>query len=169
MMKRIIIILLILPLLTSCNNLNMLFKELKKEPHAEYVSLSFPLIHLMKLFLNDENGKIIKKIKSIKVLEMEKCTDNSLELLKKKTSKLKGYEMLLTVNEEGENIVKVLAKLKKEKIKELVVVVADDAKKECSLIQIKANLSMEDINKFINDDMKKQTGKKKKHNDSKRV
>ena len=59
MMKRIIIILLILPLLTSCNNLNMLFKELKKEPHTEYVSLSFPLIHLMKLFLNDENGKII--------------------------------------------------------------------------------------------------------------
>lgn len=100
---------------------------------------------------------------------MEKCTDNSLELLKKKTSKLKGYEMLLTVNEEGENIVKVLAKLKKEKIKELVVVVADDAKKECSLIQIKANLSMEDINKFINNDMKKQTSKKKKHNDSKRV
>ena len=146
MMKRIIIILLILPLLTSCNNLNMLFKELKKEPHTEYVSLSFPLIHLMKLFLNDENGKIIKKIKSIKVLEMEKCTDNSLELLKKKTSKLK-----------------------KEKIKELVVVVADDAKKECSLIQIKANLSMEDINKFINNDMKKQTSKKKKHNDSKRV
>ena len=86
---------------------------------------------------------------------MEKCTDNSLKKKKKKTSKLKGYEMLLTVNEEGENIVKVLAKLKKEKIKELVVVVADDAKKECSLIQIKANLSMEDINKFINNDMKK--------------
>lgn len=168
MMKRIIIILLILPLLTSCNNLNMLFKELKKEPHTEYVSFSFPLINLTKLFLNNENEKIIKKIKSIKVLEMEKCADSSLELFKKKTSKLKGYETLLTVNEEDENI-KVVAKLKKERIKELLVIMTDDTKKECSLIQIKANLSMEDINKFINDDMKKLTSKKKKHNDSKRV
>lgn len=170
MKKYVLLLPILLLLLTSCNkNVSTLFHELKQYPHTEYVSLSFPFINLIKLAVSDkESSQIIKKVKSIKVLNMEKCNEESKERFKKKTSALtqNGYETLLKVNDEGENV-SVLSKIQKEKIKEVLIIVTDE--NECSLIQIKANLQMEDINRLINNDMKKLTNKKKKHDDSKRV
>lgn len=170
MKKYVLLLPILLLLLTSCNrNVSTLFHELKKYPHTEYVSLSFPFINLIKLAASDkESSQIIKKVKSIKVLNMEKCNEESKKIFRKKTNALtqNGYETLLKVNDEGENV-SVLSKIQKEKIKEILIIVTDE--NECSLIQIRANLQMEDINKLINNDMRKMTTKKKKHDDSKRV
>ena len=71
---------------------------------------------------HDEDAEIIRKIKSIKVLDLESCTASVKERFNKKVNKLnlKGYDELMRVNDEGEKV-RVLMKTKKEAIRELLL------------------------------------------------
>ena len=73
------------------------------------------MMSLGKMFAgHDEDAEIIRKIKSIKVLDLESCTASVKERFNKKVNKLnlKGYDELMRVNDEGEKV-RVLMKNKK--------------------------------------------------------
>ena len=55
---------------------------------------------------HDEDAEIIRKIKSIKVLDLESCTASVKERFSKKVNRLslKGYDELMRVNDEGEKV-----------------------------------------------------------------
>ena len=94
------------------------------------------MMSLGKMFAgHDEDAKIIRKIKSIKVLDLESCTASVKERFNKKVNKLnlKGYDELMRVNDEGEKV-RVLMKTKKETIRELLFVCT--GKEDCTLVQI---------------------------------
>ena len=65
------------------------------------------MMSLGKMFAgHDEDAEIIRKIKSIKVLDLESCTASVKERFNKKVNKLnlKGYDELMRVNDEGEKV-----------------------------------------------------------------
>lgn len=74
------------------------------------------MMSLGKMFAgHDEDAEIIRKIKSIKVLDLESCTASVKERFNKKVNKLnlKGYDELMRVNDEGEKV-RVLMKTKRK-------------------------------------------------------
>ncbi len=95
--------------------INGLFNEFGSEKNADCVKVSSFMMSLGKMFAgHDEDAEIIRKIKSIKVLDLESCTASVKERFNKKVNKLnlKGYDELMRVNDEGEKV-RVLMKTKK--------------------------------------------------------
>ncbi len=105
-------------------SINGLFNEFGSEKNADCVKVSSFMMSLGKMFAgHDEDAEIIRKIKSIKVLDLESCTASVKERFNKKVNRLslKGYDELMRVNDEGEKV-RVLMKTKKETIRELLFV-----------------------------------------------
>ena len=116
--------------------INGLFNEFGSEKNADCVKVPSFMMSLGKMFAgHDEDAEIIRKIKSIKVLDLESCTASVKERFNKKVNKLnlKGYDELMRVNDEGEKV-RVLMKTKKETIRELLFVCT--GKEDCTLVQI---------------------------------
>lgn len=96
-------------------SINGLFNEFGNEKNADCVKVSSFMMSLGKMFAgHDEDAEIIRKIKSIKVLDLESCTQSVKERFSKKVNRLslKGYDELMRVNDEGEKV-RVLMKAKK--------------------------------------------------------
>ena len=118
------------------------------------------MMSLGKMFAgHDEDAEIIRKIKSIKVLDLESCTASVKERFSKKVNRLslKGYDELMRVNDEGEKV-RVLMKTKKETIRELLFVCT--GKEDCTLVQINGKFTTEDIDKLVNQETKKKHGRR---------
>ena len=129
--------------------INGLFNEFGSEKNADCVKVSSFMMSLGKMFAgHDEDAKIIRKIKSIKVLDLESCTASVKERFNKKVNKLnlKGYDELMRVNDEGEKV-RVLMKTKKETIRELLFVCT--GKEDCTLVQINGKFTKDDIDKLV--------------------
>lgn len=106
-------------------SINGLFNEFGSEKNADCVKVSSFMMSLGKMFAgHDEDAEIIRKIKSIKVLDLESCTASVKERFSKKVNRLslKGYDELMRVNDEGEKV-RVLMKTKKETIRELLFII----------------------------------------------
>ena len=109
--------------------INGLFNEFGSEKNADCVKVSSFMMSLGKMFAgHDEDAEIIRKIKSIKVLDLESCTASVKERFNKKVNK-----------------VRVLMKTKKETIRELLFVCT--GKEDCTLVQINGKFTKDDINK----------------------
>ena len=140
--------------------INGLFNEFGSEKNADCVKVSSFMMSLGKMFAgHDEDAEIIRKIKSIKVLDLESCTASVKERFNKKVNKLnlKGYDELMRVNDEGEKV-RVLMKTKKETIRELLFVCT--GKEDCTLVQINGKFTKEDIDKLVNQETKKKHGRR---------
>ena len=88
-------------------SINGLFNEFGSEKNADCVKVSSFMMSLGKMFAgHDEDAEIIRKIKSIKVLDLESCTASVKERFNKKVNRLslKGYDELMRVNDEGEKV-----------------------------------------------------------------
>ena len=75
-------------------SINGLFNEFGSEKNADCVKVSSFMMSLGKMFAgHDEDAEIIRKIKSIKVLDLESCTASVKERFSKKVNRLslKGY------------------------------------------------------------------------------
>ena len=145
--------------LSNAQGINGGFNEFGREKNADCVKVSSFMMSLGKMFAgHDEDAEIIRKIKSIKVLDLESCTASVKERFNKKVNKLnlKGYDELMRVNDEGEKV-RVLMKTKKETIRELLFVCT--GKEDCTLVQINGKFTKDDINKLVN----QETGKKHGH------
>lgn len=141
--------------LANAQNVDDIFKEFKNEPNAECVNVSPFLMSIGKLFAHGEGSSIISKIKSMKVLDLERCTATTKERFNQSIEKLKlnKYETLIRVNDSGEKV-RILAKQKKDYISELLIISID--KDDCTLVQINGKIRQKDIDKLI----AQQTGNK---------
>ena len=137
-------------------SIDSLFNEFGSEKNADCVKVSSFMMSLGKMFAgHNEDTKIIGKIKSMRVLDLESCTTSVKERFSKKVNKLSlnGYDELMRVNDEGEKV-RVLMRTKKETIRELLFVCT--GKEDCTLVQINGKFTKEDIDQLVN----QETGKK---------
>ena len=102
------------------------------------------------LFADSDLARITGKINSVKVLSLDKASDNDKRRLNQRISALNtdGYDDLITVNSDG-NKVRVLARMDKDSaIRRLVVLCTDSS--DCTLVSVKGKFSKDDINAVVN-------------------
>ena len=132
-------------------DLNSLFDEFKKEPNADCISISPFMMTIGKMFIgNDSDAKLARKFKSMRILEA--CSTSVKERFSKKINaqRIKGYETLVQVNDEGEKV-RILAKSKNDVIRELLIVCTGNG--DCTLVQLKGKVSKSKIAKLLAKEM----------------
>ena len=161
-MKKYIFTLLLLFVchLGYAQSMDSLFYEFGNERNADYVKVSSFMMKLGRMFSgNDEDTRFMRKIKSMKVLDLEECAPSVKERFNQKMNKMKpnDYEELMRVNDEGEKV-RVLMKMKKETIRELLFVCT--GKEDCTLVQINGKFTKEDIDQLVNQETGKKHGRR---------
>lgn len=128
----------------TAQTVNDLFKEFKNRQHVEYVEVSPAIMGFVKMKAKkEEGGDIMKKIKSINILNIEDDPELCMEFRSKATKLQKnGYETLVSSNESNEKTL-ILAKTKEDYITEMVILNMEP--KECALVQIKGKFKSSDI------------------------
>ena len=144
---------------TIAQNTQDLFDEFGKEYNAETVSISPFLMSIGRLFMDNDTPTIAKRIKSMKVLDLEDCTDSVKARFAERANKLQleRYEPMLQVNEDGEKV-HIFARPNKKGIKELLFICTGN--ENCTLIQMKGNIRKEDIAELVNEQTSKKDGRK---------
>ena len=155
-MKRIICIIATLVMIMPggmAQTVNGLFRQFKDQPEAEYKNLAPLLMGVIKTFAIDEEDdeedvKVIKSIKSIRVLDLEECAPEIRReyARKSRTLKPRGMEMLMQVKDEDEGTVRIWGKIKREKVKEVLVLTPD------KMVSIKGRFDLDKISQLINQD-----------------
>ena len=138
-------------------SVDRLMRKYKHSPKAEYVHVPKMMMTLAKAIKTgdaDDYTKYLKHIDSIKVLDMEDCSNAVKQQFFKDVTQLKtaGYEELMVAKEADEQTV-ILAKRNKTGIKELVIVDSDND--DAALIQILGNIKNSEIQKIVADNKKK--------------
>ncbi len=138
-------------------SVDRLMRKYKHSPKAEYVHVPKMMMTLAKAIKTgdaDDYSKYIKHINSIKVLDMEDCSNAVKQQFFKDVAQLKtvGYEELMTAKEADEQTI-IMVKRSKTRIKELVIV--DSGDDDAALIQILGNIKNSEIQKIIAEEKKK--------------
>lgn len=138
-------------------SVDRLMRKYKHSPKAEYVHVPKMMMTLAKAIKTgdaDDYSKYIKHINSIKVLDMEDCSNAVKQQFFKDVTQLKtaGYEELMVAKEADEQTV-IMVKRSKTRIKELVIV--DSGDEDAALIQILGNIKNSEIQKIIAEEKKK--------------
>ncbi len=159
-MKKIIAICLLFAAIQStwAINAKQVFNEFKEARNAEYISVPRFLIKLGQVFVNkdkdeDEEGsaevkRLMHSVHSIKVLDLEKCSNSVKQKFTKRINALntEQYETLVRVNDEDDKV-KILVREEKETIKELLIVCS--GAEDCVLIQFKGDFKESDIDALV--------------------
>ena len=155
-MKKIIatLALIIACQATFAQNIDTLFSQFKDKEGADYMNIPTLMLKFMRTFTksnNDKSYRVIKGVKSVKVLDMEDCTQEvKAEFLQEaKKLKLSGYETLLQTKEDGEEV-QLIAKMDEENINDLIILIT--GKDDCGLTLMKGKIKKEDINVMMNDE-----------------
>lgn len=138
-------------------SVDRLMRKYKHSLKAEYVHVPKLMMSLAKTIMtadSDDYTKYIKHINSIKVLDMEDCSNAVKQQFFKDVARLKttGYEELMTAKEADEQTV-IMVKRSKTRIKELVIV--DSGDDNAALIQIMGNIKDSEIQKILAEEKKK--------------
>lgn len=143
----------------QAQGVDAIFNEFKNEPNAESVTIPPFLMSIGKLFVHGEGSEIASKIKSLKVLELERCTPSIKDRFSKRIENLtkEGYETLVRVNDSGEKV-RILSKLKKDYISELVIICVDEG--DCTLVQLNGKIRQKDIDKLVAQETNKKNGRR---------
>lgn len=130
-----------------------MFNRYKDKNGTEFVSIPPFLIKLGRLFMDkdDKDYRLIKGVNSVKTLDMEDCSSEVKESFLKDVNKLNlsGYETLVQTKEKGETV-KLIAKMDKEAIRELIILITGN--EECGLTLLEGKLMKEDINMIMTED-----------------
>mgnify|MGYP006368453811 FL=1 len=155
-MKKIIatLALIIACQATFAQNIDTLFSQFKDKEGADYMNIPTLMLKFMRTFTksnNDKSYRFIKGIKSVKVLDMEDCTQEVKAEFLQEVQKLNlnGYETLVQTKEDGEEV-QLIAKMDEENINDLIILIT--GKDECGLTLMKGKIKKEDINVMMNDD-----------------
>ena len=155
-MKKIIatLALIIACQATFAQNIDTLFSQFKDKEGADYMNVPTLMLKFMRTFTksnNDKSYRFIKGIKSVKVLDMEDCTQEVKAEFLQEVQKLNlnGYETLLQTKEDGEEV-QLIAKMDKENINDLIILIT--GKDDCGLTLMKGKIKKEDINVMMNDE-----------------
>ena len=154
-MKKIIatLALIIACQATFAQNIDTLFSQFKDKEGADYMNIPTLMLKFMRTFTksnNDKSYRFIKGIKSVKVLDMEDCTQEvKAEFLQEvQNLNLNGYETLLQTKEDGEEV-QLIAKMDEENINDLIILIT--GKDDCGLTLLKGEIKKEDINVMMTD------------------
>ena len=155
-MKKIIatLALIIACQATFAQNIDTLFSQFKDKEGADYMNIPTLMLKFMRTFTksnNDKSYRFIKGIKSVKVLDMEDCTQEVKAEFLQEVQKLNlnGYETLVQTKEDGEEV-QLIAKMDEENINDLIILIT--GKDECGLTLMKGKIKKEDINVMMNED-----------------
>ena len=155
-MKKIIatLALIIACQATFAQNIDTLFSQFKDKEGADYMNIPTLMLKFMRTFTksnNDKSYRFIKGVKSVKVLDMEDCTQEVKAEFLQEIQKLhlNGYETLLQTKEDGEEV-QLIAKMDEENINDLIILIT--GKDDCGLTLMKGKIKKEDINVMMNDE-----------------
>ena len=155
-MKKIIatLALIIACQATFAQNIDTLFSQFKDKEGADYMNIPTLMLKFMRTFTksnNDKSYRFIKGIKSVKVLDMEDCTQEVKGEFLQEVQKLNlnGYETLVQTKEDGEEV-QLIAKMDEENINDLIILIT--GKDDCGLTLMKGKIKKEDINVMMNDE-----------------
>ena len=129
-----------------------LFAQYKGKKNAEYVHLGRLLFKLLRPIAKNENDPtartVMRSIRSMRALNLEDCSQKVKEQFLESAKRLstKGYEQIVSSNVDGERTL-VLVKLKKNAIRELLVLNADD--EDCQLVQLKGKMKHANLGDII--------------------
>ena len=147
MMRKIIVIMALMFgfQMSQAQTVDGIIREFCSEEDAVCVKVPWLPMRLVGLFADDEAGRVIRHISSIRVLDLSDCSQQVQERFATELQqlKMKGYEPLLTVKDDGSHI-KMWGKMNDERISELVIGVSGDG--DATLCCIKGNLTMDDLN-----------------------
>ena len=148
MMRKIIVTMALMfgIQMSQAQTVDGIIREFRSEEEAVCVRVPWLPVKLVGLFADDEAGRVIRHISSIRVLDLSDCSQQVQERFAAKMEQLKleGYEPLLVLKDDGSSV-KMWGKMKGEKIKELLIGVSGDGN-EPALIRIEGNLRMDDLN-----------------------
>lgn len=154
-MRKIVYITLFISILsTNCFSqtgksytVDKLFSEFAKEKNVESVKMGGFVMSFVNLFADT------KGVSGIEVRSFEECDESIKERFNEAIKNLKDnvYETMVQTNEGGERT-KILVKIEKDLIRELVVVTGG---KDAALIRIKCKIKPEDIKEVIDKNSKK--------------
>lgn len=127
-------------------NVKQLFTEFSSAPNVECVNLGDLGASLMKSFMGSKDIPGLSKVDALQVIDLSNCSAETKNKFAEKVKSLKDeeYETLVRSNENGENV-RVLVKMNKEEIGELVVITTGN---ETSLVKIKGCFKRSDISKL---------------------
>ena len=139
---------------TFAQNIDTLFSQFKDKEGADYMNIPTLMLKFMRTFTksnNDKSYRFIKGVKSVKVLDMEDCTQEVKAEFLQEVQKLNlnGYETLLQTKEDGEEV-QLIAKMDEENINDLIILIT--GKDDCGLTLMKGKIKKEDINVMMNDE-----------------
>ena len=131
----IAIALMIIYQTTFAQSTKDIFEEFGKEWNAESVTISPFLMSLGRLFMDSDTPEITKSIRSMKVLDLEDCSDKVKERFNRKINNLQteGYETMIQTIDNGEKV-RILTRIEKDVIRELLIVCTGND--DCALIQL---------------------------------
>lgn len=149
----------------QAQSVDALFREFKDEANAEYVHLPKMLMKLgAKVVRNNAEdaddrltADLVKKIEAVRVLDLDDCPSSVKSRFVRAIAHLDtaGYEEIVRVNDEGARV-RVMTKSKDDRIREIVVVNGDG--EDCQLVQLKVNVSPEDVDRLLSNGMVKIEG-----------
>ncbi len=159
-MKRLALILLVtalsLPAVMAANvtSVDALFDEFSSEPQAESVRFNPFCMWLAKLFVGGSDANVVKKISSVRVLDIDDCKSEVKTRFANRVANVSVKEMedLVNVNDNGDKV-KILARIKKDKIHKLLVMCYGAA--DYCLVEINGKFGMEDVNGVVKSQMPK--------------
>ena len=106
-MKKIILAFIVVMACQTgvAQNVDALYNYFKDEKGVESVSVSPLLMKFARLFMDedDKSNPLIKGVNSVKVLDLEECSEKVKERFTKEVAKLNlnGYETWLQAKEDG--------------------------------------------------------------------
>ena len=137
----------------SVGSVNDIFTEFSSAPNAESVNVNPFLMSIAKLFTKgSSDADIVKKINSVKVLDLYKCASSVKTRFADavKGLSVKGYEELITANDNNDKV-KILAKMKDDKITNLLIISYGQG--DCCLVAIKGKFNLDDLTGVVNSQM----------------
>lgn len=150
----IAIALMIIYQTTFAQSTKDIFEEFGKEWNAESVTISPFLMSLGRLFMDSDTPEITKSIRSMKVLDLEDCSDKVKERFNREINNLQseGYETMIQTIDNGEKV-RILTRLEKDVIRELLIVCTGND--DCALIQLNGKIKKENIAQLVNEETRK--------------
>ena len=148
--------------MTACSNkleYDSIFSDYKDEPHAEVTVVPRLLLKLgtgmAKMGMGDKDDRqalnLVSKINSIRILDLDDCSREVKQRFLTDVQQLGkgGYETLMRVNADGENV-KLLLQRNGTDITELLIINTSDD--EAELIQLKGRIKESEIGRIMESD-----------------
>lgn len=148
--------------LTACaGNINPdeIFDSFRNEPQAECIQVPKILLKMGTTFAAvsaDDNGErqalsMASKLSSVRVLDLDDCAPVVKQRFAEETANLedKGYETLISVNDEGEKV-RIYLRREKGDITELLIVNRSDD--DASMVQLKGKIKESEIGNLVKAD-----------------